>query len=489
MSIGGCKAKKSTASTDQRSSSESSQFDHYFIDACTHLNNGNYDMAIKLFSKCKDLRPEEASVYYELSKAYQKNNDNAMALQYAMKANQYAPSNKYYALWYSARLRHNNQLGPAIEVLENIFAKNQKDEPIVKELDYLYAVKGETAKRISLWKTYQSATNYKLSTSLKLVELYKAQKDYQSAHLVYDEIKKASPLKYQYFIDDANLYLEHNDEVNANINFEKAIEINPNNWKINYALYKSYRKKNDKVKAGNYLRQAFADVNTSFESKINACVELKNEVKLDTGTRYFTNIVAAELVKLYPQNANAILTAAKFLQESDRCQFALEGFEKAYTINPNVFDAWIGAIDCSEKLQMYKNMALVSEQALEYYPNVSSLYLSAAKAYNQLKEYKKAVDFCTTGKSYALDNDAKYLLLVQEGYAYFRLQNYAEAEKSFESAMAINSQEKELYDHIGNVKFFLGKNDDAVKNWQKAKEMGLKNQIIDKKINDRKFYE
>jgi tetratricopeptide (TPR) repeat protein len=137
----------------------------------------------------------------------------------------------------------------------------------------------------------------------------------------------------------------------------------------------------------------------------------------------------------------------------------------------------------------HKNTAAVSEKALEYYPNVSSLYASAAKAFNRLKEYRKAIDYCTSGKSFALDNEAKYNLLVQEGFALFKLKKYPEAEKAYEAALAINIGEKELYDEMGNVKFFLNKADEAVSNWKKAKELGLNTTTINKKISEAKYYE
>ncbi len=489
MAIGGCKAKKNRDAAGSPTGEASSQFDSYFIDACTHANTGNYEVALRLFNKCKDLKPAEASVYYEMSKLYEKTDDKTQSLQSAMKAWEYAPTNTFYALWYAQKLRQNGQVDQAIEVLEKIYDAHKKEEHIAKELDYLYDRKNATAKRIELWNTYQSARGYKLSAALKLVDLYKSQKDYKSAHMIYDQIKKASPGKYQYFIDDANLYLEHGDEVNANINFEKAIEINPNNWKVNYALYKSYRAKKDKQKAGVYLKQAFGDVNTSFDSKISACMELNTELKTDSSARYFTNIVALELVRLYQGNASALLTAAGFFEENGQTAEALDNYQKAYGINPNMYDAWIGAINASEKLGLTKNVASTSEKALEYYPNVASLYATAAKAWNQLLDHRKALELSISGKSFALDNEVTYLLLVQEGYAQFRLKSYREAEKAYAEAMAINSTEKELYDQIGNVQFFLGKTDEAVNSWKKAKELGLRNTTIDKKINDRKFHE
>ena len=69
----------------------------------------------------------------------------------------------------------------------------------------------------------------------------KFKKDYAAVHQTYDLIKKASPLKYQYYLEDAKVYKEQNDETNAILNIEKANEINPNNFLSNFELYQYYQ--------------------------------------------------------------------------------------------------------------------------------------------------------------------------------------------------------------------------------------------------------
>jgi predicted negative regulator of RcsB-dependent stress response len=44
-------------------------------------------------------------------------------------------------------------------------------------------------------------------------------------------------------------------------------------------------------------------------------------------------------------------------------------------------------------------------------------------------------------------------------------------------------------EHLGDIMFYLGDVDGAVKNWQKAKDLGGDKSILDRKINGKKYIE
>lgn len=70
----------------------------------------------------------------------------------------------------------------------------------------------------------------------------------------------------------------------------------------------------------------------------------------------------------------------------------------------------------------------------------------------------------------------------------YRMGNYTEARKYLEQAVAI-SDDATIVEHYGDVLFKLGKKDEAVSQWQKAKNKGEASAFIDKKIKDKKLYE
>lgn len=80
----------------------------------------------------------------------------------------------------------------------------------------------------------------------------------------------------------------------------------------------------------------------------------------------------------------------------------------------------------------------------------------------------------------------------EDTYAWilFLQQNYTEAENWLKKALDHGGQNSGvILEHYGDVLFHLNKPDEAVSYWKKAKEKGGNSSQIDKKINDKKYYE
>ena len=465
-------------------------FDGLFIDACTQFNLGNFAVASKLLNKCYDLKPDEASVSYQLSRTYFHENEGARSLQYGMKAWQLAPQNVHYALWYAERLRAEGNAAEAISVLEKTAEMAPSDEQVLKLLDTLYALKtNQLDKRIKLWESYRKNSGYKLKTALKLIELYKQKQDYASAHAVYDEIKKASPLKYQYFIEDGNLYLQEKDMVNARFNFDRALAINPNNFELNYTLFIQEAAANNRQMAGQYLRQAFKDPLTGLEAKLGFCAMLNQLYYKDSTYLPYTKTVAQTLMLVYPENTNAVYTAGLYYEWNKQYDTALLAYKKVCKDQPGRFDAWNGILRMCGKLKLHEEKISFARQALEYYPNVASVYLEAAISSNSIKAYTQALEFCADGLRMALDPKDKTELLKTEGQAYFKLGKFSQAESSWLAAIAIKADDGVLYEYLGDAYAMAGQPEKALLHWKKAEELGLISNNLTQKIKTGKYVE
>jgi tetratricopeptide (TPR) repeat protein len=465
-------------------------FDDYFIDACTQFGNANYTLSIKNLEKCVSIKPDEASVYYQLSKNYNELSNPNLSLQNAMKAYNLAPDNTYYSLWYGEKLSEIGNLNEAVKVLSQTFSKNTKNEQVLKALDALYVRNTNPIQdRIDIWLKYKLSAGYKLNSTLKLIEFYIQIKDFASAHLLYDEIKKASPLKYKYYIDDANLYLQENDEKRAFENFEKARALNPDNFNLNYSLFKLKADKKAIIEANTYLNNAFSDPLTSLDIKLDVCKQINQKINADTSYLVYANAIALCLVKNYPDNPKSLLVAAKYFEQNKQLMDALVCYTKINEISPGMYDAWLGAIKMSSELKQHSNTIDISNKALEYYPNVALIYLEAAKACNAVKEYSKAIEFEKSGLSFAFDPSVKGKLLLEQGISYFKLKQFKDAETTLQEALSLNDKDPNVLDHLGNVFYALNSIDKAIEYWKKAKELGLDSTTIDKKINNGKYIE
>jgi tetratricopeptide (TPR) repeat protein len=487
----GCKLlHKKKVDSESSGNNRELNFDDYFIDACTQFGNGNYSLSIKNLEKCINLNPNEASVYYKLSKNYNELSDQNLSLQNAMKAYNLSPDNAYYGLWYAEKLSSAGNLNEAIKVLQKTFLRNQKDEPVLKALDALYVQNANPIQdRIDVWLKHKESTGFKVNSALKLIEFYIQTKDYPSAHLLYDEIKKASPLKYKYFVDDANLYLKENDELHANENFEKAIALNPNNFNLNYSLFKLKASKKLTTEACKYITNAYSDPLTSLDIKLDVCKQIYKNYTEDTSYSVYIKTLAQSLVLNYPENPKSLFVAASYFEQIKMFGDALNFYSKINELSPGMFDAWLGALKMSSEIKQFNNTIEIANKALEYYPNVAQIYLEASRAYNSIKDYSKAIEFAKSGVSFAFDPKVKSQLHLEQAIANFKLKLFQDAENNLLEALTYSDKDANIYDLLGNVSYKLNKTEKAIEFWKKALSLGLVSSVLDKKLKDGKYDE
>jgi tetratricopeptide (TPR) repeat protein len=70
----------------------------------------------------------------------------------------------------------------------------------------------------------------------------------------------------------------------------------------------------------------------------------------------------------------------------------------------------------------------------------------------------------------------------------FMMGKYRDARKVMEKAIATGDASAAHFDHYGDILYKLGEVDEAVVQWQKAKQLDGDNVALDKKIADRRLY-
>jgi len=147
------------------------------------------------------------------------------------------------------------------------------------------------------------------------------------------------------------------------------------------------------------------------------------------------------------------------------------------------------------------------------------IYSTMGDSFNSLKKFKESDQAYTKAleldsrNSYVLNNYAYYLSLREENlleaekmsrrsneldpnnassedtYAWilFKLKKYEEAKLWMEKALQHNSNSAVQIEHYGDILYFLGEKDKALEQWQKAKKLGSRSEILDKKINEKKY--
>jgi tetratricopeptide (TPR) repeat protein len=166
---------------------------------------------------------------------------------------------------------------------------------------------------------------------------------------------------------------------------------------------------------------------------------------------------------------------------------ALEYGKKLSADTPELqaqFDLQLG--DAYNSLKQYDKSNAAYDAALSIDPNNQHVlnnysYFLSVRNQNLVKAREmaeKLVKLAPTESTY-LDTYAWVL---------YKLKDYENARINLEKALE-TSKDGTVVEHYGDVLYQLGRKDDALAEWQKAKKTGGASDLIDKKIRDKKLYE
>lgn len=245
-----------------------------------------------------------------------------------------------------------------------------------------------------------------------------------------------------------------NQQEDAAFQFKKSLALDPSSYNIWQQLLVTYTAPNKADSLIKYSEKALKLYPNQ------AMLHYLNGIGWNNKKNYTKSIASIQrAIDLQPDESKELLSdmyaamgdaynADKNFKASD------ESYEKAISLNPNNVSV----------LNNYSYYLSVRKQRLEYAEKMS----------------KKTLEL-QPGEATFLDT---------YGWILFQQDKYEQAKKYIEDALKANPEaEGTLWEHLGDVYFKLNLTEKAVEYWIKAKERGTENKDIDKKIQDRKYYE
>lgn len=160
---------------------------------------------------------------------------------------------------------------------------------------------------------------------------------------------------------------------------------------------------------------------------------------------------------------------------------------KKYTIDPKLLtviygqlgDAYNGLKESDKSYQAY-DKALMNGPDNDHVLNNYSYFLSLAN-----ENLDKALEMSTRLVEQHPNNPT---YLDTHGWVLYTNGKYKESEKYLEKAASLD-EDGTVIEHYGDVLFQLGEVEKAIRQWEKARDLGNASELIEKKIADRKLYE
>jgi tetratricopeptide (TPR) repeat protein len=494
--------------------------------ATIHAENNDFTSASLLLEKAIQLNPENKWYHLLLAQIYQQTqrfNDAAVIYDELL---QQEPENLEFLYMKAALLSNANKIQEAIDAYNRLEEKVGVNEQISVSKQQLYIENGEVEKAFGeIEKLIESNPGDPKYYGL-MADLFQSQGDSVNALKYYRKIQEIDPENGFVHFSLANYYLQ-NGEMEKSFE-ETKMGFRSQDVDLHTKLQLYMMLTANPVQSGIQPEQENELIDILLESHPNEHIvyTVRAESLLKSGKLAEAR---TELLKALDIEKNdyilweRVLFIDNDLQDWQGLYKHSTGAMDLFPNQPQVY--FLNAVACLQ-LEKYDETLTVSDEGLMYVLDNKrmegqflmlkgeALYKSG-KMKDAFKMFDKSVEL-DPDNHIALNNYAYYLSLAGENlskaeqmsgkvierfpdnatyldtYAWvlFKKGEFKLAKFYMESALKYGGEDNgTLLEHYGDILFKLEQTDEAIKYWQKAKDMGEVSEVLNKKINERNYFD
>lgn len=451
-----------------------------------------YEDALASYEKLAEIDPKNLDFLISLSEAYMYNSEPEKAADVFDKIQNITGENEEITIQKHRLYLQAGKVDKAIAEIQKLVDKNPTEARYLNLLGQLYEKNNEPEKAIELYKKIVELNPNDGMASLSLARYYKNQGNPEETHkymkIVFSDPKITASLKFNILIDYVESSTQSEELKTQTLELIQIMqEQHPDNVKSfvisgdYFVLHKEFEE------ARNSFLSAFDLDNNSFPilSQLMAIdLQTKNNDHLFFDSKRGLELFPTQPI-FYLYNGIALRQSKKFIESAEILETGKElVFDDADLLvdfYQNIGEAYHDAKEFKKADEAFER-ALSINPDLPFLLNNYSYYLSIRK-----ENLKRAAEMAQKANQlYA--NQASFEDTY--GWILFQQGNYKEAKEWLEKALANGGNESGvILEHYGDVLFKLNDNEGAISYWKKAKEKEGYSDLLDKKINEGKYYE
>jgi tetratricopeptide (TPR) repeat protein len=418
---------------------DTDKFQDYFYESLLQKGIQNYDKAITALEQCLKIKPDDATVYFELGKNQLALKDYNNAYASFEKATQIDPKNKWFWLgMYDVSYQTKDYNQAIITVLKLI----EFDGAYKEDLTSLYMNTQQFDKALDLINELNEKvgkTERRESYKMQIL----SQGKYQNAEIenLIVQINK-NPKEESNYIALIQLYSEQNDAQKAlKITQKLEAEIPTSEW-AQVGLFKYYLDKNDAQKAINSMNMVLAS--TKIDGKIRHRILNEFLVFVNTNPQHAPDLERAIAYFDNDPDVNVAKEIGKYYHNKKQWNKAIYYYEKALKNNSGEdIETNLLLLQGYVETKQFELLAKKATDMAETYPTQPQFYYFSGLANNQLQQFKKAKEMLEMGLDY-LGNDGvlEINFNIQLGEAYNGLGDFKKKEQFFSKANQLLKDKK-----------------------------------------------
>ncbi|WP_339919234.1 tetratricopeptide repeat protein [uncultured Flavobacterium sp.] len=391
------------------------KFQDYFYESLKQKAIENYDKAILALEQCLKIKPENATVHFELGKNYLALKNYKNAYSSFERATQIDPTNKWFWVgMYDVDYETKDYVN-AIKTINKLIPFDAKFK---EDLTSLYMSTSQFDKALDLINELnQSSGKSERRESYKMQIL--SQGKYQNAEItnLIDQIQKF-PKEESNYISLIYLYSKNNETDKVLETARKLETAIPTSEWAQVSLFKYHLSNNDGEKAINAMNIALAS--GKIDSKIKHRILNEFLIYVNANPQFAPDLEKAVSYFDDDPEVNVSKEIGKFYHNKKQWDKAIGYYEKANAKSTETdIETNLLLLQAYTETKEFTKAVKKAMDMVDIFPAQPQFYYYSGLAFNQLSQFKKAKEMLEMGLDYLVDDNALEINFnIQLGEAY-----------------------------------------------------------------------
>ena len=333
---------------------------------------GDPERADRLFARAIEVDSMHDPSYYEAANNLLQR-DPAKALEFSLKANAIDTAN----VWYKGQLGQlmilNKEYSKALDLYEELVEIAPHNPDNYRLLAMLYEQNKQPFTAIVVLDSAENKLGRMEELSAYKRQLLINVQLYDKAIAESQALIRDFPYRYENYLVLAELYAQMKRDSLAMVNYDKALDLNPNGTDIIASMNDYYKRKGDNTNFLATARLLFQSDDIPVENKVRFFEDIISNRNFYRDNYFQLSTLASTLMIKYPQNYEVVDLYASNLIAYGEMEQALEIYKTYLTDTTSNIEAFNNIIDMEAYLQRSDSVEKYSTMALHLFPDNAEL--------------------------------------------------------------------------------------------------------------------
>jgi|GEM_PF-3438135 len=393
------------------------RFQDSFSQANIHLLKGDNAKALVCLVNCLNINQKSSASNFQLARVYYLDHNYDVALNYALKAHDLKPDNRWYSKFVALIYEKLNDYDNAKKYFQYFLNSN----PTYDDYESFYAVQlnfGKFDDAIATLDKMESLFGYQTLYSLHRAELYTQKNDINRAAEEYKRIIRIDSTNLSAYGLLEELYYNHGKLAEAQEVQKRIARIDPNNPLSHLSQAMLCRTSGQTDCFYENLVESFKSDKITIKDKLLIISDIFNDNKIFDEDKVET--LFQTLNDFFPESALVHSNFADFYLFVNKPDQALEQLQLAVMHNLSDYKNFHTIFQLYFICEDYAGLRKFVDDALEMFPDVAEVYMYSAVADMGLKKF----DDASEGFGNARDMGIEFSPAANDYYFYFGYYNY-----------------------------------------------------------------